>query len=336
MRGSLLLSKPYVPCQSTAKGNTKSDTWPQYFELRAWLAFNIRTLNESYGYILDQPLPLEVADMVPSTSRLQGLVVEDDNGPKHIIAWNDKTVMPLVKYAKQLMGLHVGVVLHHEIENVEDGTRPRVPGLHRKTTIGHVIALGNYQRAVLVVGLSRTSVKWRGSTLIKNPNITESEPTWPIRQLANLCTKTGTRYGYIQTDEELVVCCFAATKLSQGQYADWKVFAMSVPWNMEMPQPGNIGARSSLMSTELALWWLCMLSMSDDNRSIVEAKDIVPIDTWDTVHLVDKNTFFHRHRYSGFEKPAPPPAEPQQDPVDPFLGANFDLDSWLGTNTFSN
>ncbi|KAL1904789.1 hypothetical protein Sste5344_009485 [Sporothrix stenoceras] len=99
---------------------------------------------------------------------------------------------------------------------------------------------------------------------------------------------------------------------------------MSVPWNMEMPQPGNTGARSSLMSTELALWWLCMLSMSDDNRSIIEAKDI--------------NTWVHRHRYSGFEKPAPRPAAPQQVPVDPFLGANFDLDSefWQGTNTFNN
>ncbi|KIH94908.1 hypothetical protein SPBR_03845 [Sporothrix brasiliensis 5110] len=246
--------------------------------------------------------------------------------------------MPLVKYAKQSMGLHVGTLLLHQFDNVEDGTKPIVAGVHNKTMIGHVIELGNHQRDVLVVGLSRTSVKWQGSALLKNPSTTEQEPTLPVRQLANLCAQTGTRYGYIQTDKELMVCCFGATKSAQGIYGDWKVFAMPTPWNMEVPLPRHTGARSSLMSTELALWWLCMLSMGDADRSIVEAKDIVPIDTWDTVHLVDKNTWVHRHRYSGFEKPAPPPAAPQQGPVDPFLGVNFDLDAeyWLGTNTINN
>ncbi|KIH94907.1 hypothetical protein SPBR_03876 [Sporothrix brasiliensis 5110] len=86
LRGSLLPDKPYIPCESTTKGNTRSVNWPKTFELHPWRAFNIHTLNESYGHILDEPLPPEVADIVPSTARLQGLVVKDDNGPKHIIA----------------------------------------------------------------------------------------------------------------------------------------------------------------------------------------------------------------------------------------------------------
>lgn len=35
------------------------------------------------------------------------------------------------------------------------------------------------------------------------------ELLWPLRQLANLCDKTGTRYGYLQTEEEMMVCCFS-------------------------------------------------------------------------------------------------------------------------------
>ncbi len=70
----------------------------------------------------------------------------------------------------------------------------------------------------LVVGLGRVSTKWSGRGLLAR--LDNREFFWPVRQpvrqLAHLCKITKTRYGYIQTNEELVALEFRLTLLSQG------------------------------------------------------------------------------------------------------------------------
>ncbi|KIH95025.1 hypothetical protein SPBR_03513 [Sporothrix brasiliensis 5110] len=313
LRDCLVRHKPYIPCTSQTLGNTKSANWPG-FTVSLWKEFNIRTLNESYGHILDTALPPHIIDNVPSTEQLQGLTVIDDSGPFNIIGWNDKTVLPLVKYAKQAMALHVGAAVHHKHTSSDNSTVAKLATASKRTTIDHIIELGNYRRDVLVVGLGRTSVKWRGSTLIKDPASANNEQEWPVRQLANLCSKAGTRYGYIQTDQELVACCFGATPPSKSAeaWSDWTARVMPVPWNTELDELGEMsnGPRAGLnsyLTTELALWWLCMLSLSDGHRQLVKNDEIVPIDTWDTLGLIDGSVWAHQHRYSAFVKPTADP-----------------------------
>lgn len=61
---------------------------------------------------------------------------------------------------------------------------------------------------------------------------------WPVRQLANICRESRTRYGYIQTEEEMVVCCFSEIT------EDWKAAVMAIPWSRYGPDT---------LTTDLAL-----------------------------------------------------------------------------------
>ncbi|KJR86651.1 uncharacterized protein SPSK_02610 [Sporothrix schenckii 1099-18] len=274
LRDCLVRPKPNIPCTTLTMGNTKSATWPH----------------------------------------IKSLTVIDDSGPFDLIGWNDKTVLPLVKCTKQAMGLYVGAAVQHMYTSSDNSTVATLLTGPNRTVIDHVIELGNYRRDVLVVGLCRTSVKWQGSTLIKDPLNAPNEQKWPVRQLANLCAKAGTRYGYIQTDQELVACCFGATPPSKTTeaWSDWTARVMPVPWNTELVEQSEVsnGARAvleSYLTSELSLWWLCMLSLSDGHRQLVKTDEIVPIDAWQPLELADGSAWAHQHRYSAFVKPAADP-----------------------------
>ncbi|CAK7236769.1 hypothetical protein SCUCBS95973_009723 [Sporothrix curviconia] len=114
-----------------------------------------------------------------------------------------------------------------------------------------------------------------------------------------------TRYGYIQTDQELVACCFSAgAETTPGGKSkdreDWAVEIMPVPWSAELRSCGE----PHILTTELALWWLCMLALSDGHHALVPKADIVPINKWDTVNKGDGRGWVWRRRYSQVETPA--------------------------------
>ncbi|KIH91490.1 hypothetical protein SPBR_01804 [Sporothrix brasiliensis 5110] len=323
LRDALVRHKPFVECKSRDTKNSKGVKWPRP-SIRVWDQFTMATLNESYGHILDQPLPDEYTNKLPPTSSLNNLAVENDDGPKTLLAWNDDTVLPLVKWSKQTMGLHTGMAIRHSYSDASGEKVAKIPRNDcKKTVIDHIIGLGNAGKDTLVVGLGRTSSKWRASTLFGNLNPSVEERRWPLRQLANLCRASETRYGYIQTDDELVVCCFGSrgTQVQRGEtrytdttWTDWTVAFMPVPWNTELSK----GARHDVMTTELALWWLCMLSLSDGHRALVDTEDIVPINAWDIVWLDEDRGWIRRHRYSAVEEPtdAPPPPPYETPEVD--------------------
>ena len=74
LRDALVRHKPFVECTSKQTKNTKSSPWP-IPTIHVWEQFNIDTLNESYGHVLDRPLPQGYADELPPTARLEGLAV---------------------------------------------------------------------------------------------------------------------------------------------------------------------------------------------------------------------------------------------------------------------
>lgn len=86
----------------------------------------------------------------------------------------------------------------------------------------------------------------RQETCVNQLNDPATELVWPLGQLANIRKVAQTRHGYIQTDQEMVVCCF-----SEGPEG-WKVAIMPVPWSRH---------GVDVLTTDLALWWLCMLAM---------------------------------------------------------------------------
>lgn len=83
-----------------------------------------------------------------------------------------------------------------------------------------------------------------------------------------------------------------------------------------MPVPWTLHGEAQL-TTDIALWWLCMLALSaPQHRALVTGADVVGIGEWE-VRYVDGECGWVRHRrYSNAEEPADPPPPPGlPDPV---------------------
>jgi hypothetical protein len=155
--------------------------------------------------------------------------------------------------------------------------------------MSHAISLDNSRLDNLVVGLGRTSAKWSGRRLINQVGDSDKRIFLPLSHLAHICRVAKTRYGYIQTDEELVVCCF-----SNDGDVNWSVAMESIPWSQH-----GVG----LLTADLALWWLCMIAMATGNdRAITRVEAIPKINEWHTEYAEGRG-WLRRHRYSGLELP---------------------------------
>jgi len=62
------------------------------------------------------------------------------------------------------------------------------------------------------------------------------------------------------------------------------------------------------LTTDLALWWLCMLALSPTQHcALVTEDDMVGIDEWEVRYLNDEHGWVRRHQYSNVEQPVDPP-----------------------------
>lgn len=268
LRHVLSQQKPLVPCEMTAKRNIVNKKWPELGDsVTIWDDFNLVNLNESYGHVLDLAVPAQLLVGAQPDQALAGVVINRAEDINRLISWNDGLMRPTLQFAKSHLGLHPGVTLHHKYSAADKSAFASIPNGPRRLIVDHVIALGDFPGPNLVVGLGRPSSKWSGAELadqLGDADGASEELLWPLRQLANICRIAQTRYGYIQTDEELVVCCFSK------KAERWKVAIMPTPW-----------CRSGVdeITTDLALWWLVMLAMSAHHHLVIVAEEeMVKID----------------------------------------------------------
>lgn len=249
LRDLLNQQKPRVPCSLKAGKNTTSPDWPIVSNVTIWNEFNLANLNHDYGYLLDFAVPASHLNSAPQASHaLAGAAINEAQDMKKLIGWNDELIRPTLGLAKSLMRYSPGVELLHVYSIT--GKPARLPSREfPKLAVDHVISLDNTPYQNLVVGLGRPSSKWSGRALASRLPRATAELLWPLRQLADLCNSAKTRYGYIQTDEELVACRFSTDEQGGPTAA-----IMPVPWSKH-------GAEE--LTTDLALWWLCMLALSE-------------------------------------------------------------------------
>ncbi|KHN95790.1 uncharacterized protein MAM_06402 [Metarhizium album ARSEF 1941] len=197
---------------------------------------------------------------------------------------------PTLKFAKSHLGLHENISLEQRHSSADRLSVATFPGMTRRLTVNHVVGLHDFPGPNLVVGLGRSSSKWSGTNLALQLDTSSKRLLWPLRQLANICRGAKTRYGYIQTEQEMVVCCF-----SKDGNEKWKVAMMPIPWTR---------SGVHMLTTDLALWWLCMLAMSaHHHRALVSELEMVKINAWNYVPLGQGRGLVRRHLYSNFEEP---------------------------------
>jgi hypothetical protein len=298
LRCYLSQQKPPVACSMKAGRNAISYKWPKLAPLNPvtiWDDFNLTNRNESYGHILDFAVP-ESQLLAPEPNQaLAGLAINKDDDIKHLISWNDELLWPALKFAQSYLGLYPGTVIRYEYSTADKLFIAKLPNAS-KNLVDHVIKLDEFPEQNLLVGLGKPSSKWSNRKLAGQLNGTKSKLLWPLAQLASICEVAETRYGYIQTDEELVVCCFSKDR------EDWKAAIMRIPWSKHSVE---------VLTTDLALWWLGMLAMSAQyNRAIVAEEDMIKISELDTFFHHEERGWVRRRRYSNFEEPTDPPPTP--------------------------
>ncbi|KAI5459081.1 hypothetical protein BGZ63DRAFT_465799 [Mariannaea sp. PMI_226] len=238
LRHVLTEPKDNFDLRSTATKNTKSEAWPGIEGVHTWDEFNLHTLNESYGHILDAPMAMDPCPMLRTNPEPDHLQITSDPDIRKMVDWNKSVLDATLTHAQEQLELSPGIVVAQSVSTREV---PRVPlpgvsvrsGEHGQSVLDHLIKLDDFPVQNLVVGFGRTSKKWNGTSFLQLVNSSALKSgdlpkniSWPVKQLANLCEKANTRYGYIQTDKDVTVFCF-----SKGQDDQFGVRAMPIPWS---------------------------------------------------------------------------------------------------------
>ncbi|KAK7424850.1 hypothetical protein QQZ08_008480 [Neonectria magnoliae] len=162
-------------------------------------------------------------------------------------------------------------MLEHKYTTPDKSIIAKLPNAPGRQLVDHIVTLDDFPVQHLIVGIGKPSSSWSGLGLACSlqgfgapPNLNTIAP---LRQLAKLCDIAGTRYGSVLTDEAFAACLFARDGIDA-----WKAFIMPIHWT-------KFGTQR--LTTDLALWWLCMMAMSDEeNRAIKQVGDLVSLGHW--------------------------------------------------------
>lgn len=259
LRHFLTQEKPSVSCVVPYQRHVTKSEWPEIGsenQVSIWTDFNLDALNEEYGEFLDTSIP---SDTLPLTLQLgANISITNPSSIRHLIAWNDATMVPSLKFAKSHFELCRGIILRHRYNDVDQTKVAKLFAGKMVYRPDHLIELDQFPATALVVGLGRPSSHWSARKTVSALNDLDKECLQPLRELANLCRIARAAYGYIQTDEDMVVCHF---KMDDDGH--WKASIMPIPWSTHA---------SPNLTTDLALWWLCMRAMSESESQAHESE----------------------------------------------------------------
>lgn len=289
------LTTPNPPINSEHSwtgSNTKSTgtMWCAYSKLKVWKDFKFDTLNELYKDLLyrvfneedlpnfNQKFPYHITE-IRNENTLNSLLVR----------WNNAVVSAALAASQghslkdsesrgegdifMACGCQATIVPRQEL--MQNKKIPDWAGIMKNNV--HVLCEGKrIMHTNLLPGDTKLSTKWKSQSIEKakaNP-----ETNAPINQVLTYCAHAQVRYGYIITQEELVVFRVSERlklskppqrkprynppmklQLGKEKYA-WHMEYKAIPWEL------NGGPRSNDLTVNLALWWLHMLAAQE--RSI--------------------------------------------------------------------
>ncbi|KID76032.1 hypothetical protein MGU_11780 [Metarhizium guizhouense ARSEF 977] len=134
LRQVLTQQKPLLPCTSTSNRNTTHGSWPKLDEsVVIWDEFNLKTLNESYGHLLDVAVPDTLLASPQANQVLAGIVVNTAEDINHLISWNHGLMEPTLRFAKSRLGLYPGLALYQKIFDSRQIAHGQLARCGRKT-----------------------------------------------------------------------------------------------------------------------------------------------------------------------------------------------------------
>lgn len=199
--------------------------------------FQIDNITERFGKSLDSRIHTAAAMLHLENQPSNSIAITTLDG---LAEWCRKNVVAVLAAYMEEMGYKDSHRLSGFYHNANEADDARLQGNRPRTHF--FVHLDGKESPTIVVGKIRARVDIHSSQLFCE-NV-QAQHLRRLERLAHLCSKSGTRYGFFHTEEEVMVCHFGVDCHS--------VEIEAVHW----------GAHEGL-TTQLALFVLCLLSLRE-------------------------------------------------------------------------
>ncbi|RSL48142.1 hypothetical protein CEP53_009641 [Fusarium sp. AF-6] len=242
------------------------------FEVARWSDFNLETLMEAYGDILNEQVQVKnhAPTELPSIRYLADLKTVAQS-----------CIFPTLQYTIEAGARHLGIRLGRHLPTIDFRTSLRLIG-DQDQACYPAFTLRSGDEKAHIVGCVQFAKQWHSRDLLG----TSSTAKRPIGRLIRYCRNANTRYGFVFTSSEVMVIRLSASDITRPCQVEWR----AIPWDAS---GGNV------LTVNLALWFLAMMSLNEDHRTICRPTELLPLNIWS--RSVDPDgQVIHRHHLSIF------------------------------------
>ncbi|KAJ4209584.1 hypothetical protein NW759_013438 [Fusarium solani] len=154
------------------------------FEVSNWTEFNLETLVEAYGDILNEQVQIT----------------------------NHRHIFPILQYTIEAGARHIGIRLGRHLPTSEFRPSLSLQGLCPAFTL-----LSGDDEALLV-SYVQYAKQWNSSDVLG----TSTSAKYPIGRLVTYCRTAGTRYGFVLTSNEVVVVRVSKAGTPRAFHVEWQ------------------------------------------------------------------------------------------------------------------
>ena len=214
LRDYLTRENPTLDSSKSLDGRPTKCEEKAFTEITDWRDFNIDTLNNCYGDVLDRHWVDPLPGMSPELTGLEKEIFDEDSF-QHLMTRS------IVSQVNEGLGRALDDIypdISGIVINMTRGGRARKsknPTANTSSTTkfpdwaGAQTAVGGYLN--LCPGESKLSKKWSSNTSERD------EWYWPLYQITTYCADVwNTRYGYIVTQEEMVAVRISRQPIESG------------------------------------------------------------------------------------------------------------------------
>lgn len=258
---------PNLRLTATSTSLTNGKWWQQVDpkNLSEWRDFSYDNLMNGWGHLL-QNNTLVKGELQEEITDTQRSISDEDKVDDIARGWTINSTREALKRGAQILrpNSHDDIVIaKHTIKFRTANGELAKPDM--------AIFWRNDARTCLAVGDNKTSKGWN-LTRVLGKNVEGAKPMRPINQITTYCMLGQTRYGWIMSDKELVVCRISFTSVPRDPARKvWKVELKTIPWDAAGP---------GVLTVNLSIWWLGMMGTSKSYREIQPRERTIPINFW--------------------------------------------------------
>ncbi|UPK95959.1 hypothetical protein LCI18_006894 [Fusarium solani-melongenae] len=265
LQAILTKANPPIRDESTPSGTVFQDRVGEpmsCLELSNWTEFNLETLIDAYGDILNEQV--RVTNHAPAEMpSIRSFADLKTVAQRHIF--------PTLQDTMQAGARQIGIRLGRHLPTPEFHPSLSFQG----PCAAFTLLSGNGD--ALLVGCVQHAKQWNSSDLLVSDSA-----KYPISLLVRDCRVAGTRYGFVLTSNEIVVVRVSRADTRRAFHVEWQ----AIPWGAT----GN-----SALTVNLALWFLAMMSLNDDHRQICDSTELLPLNSWSRSVGSDGQIVYQHH-----------------------------------------